>query len=332
MTVLIAIMMLSSVFARTVDLSVPIVSESDVLLHAHRQDEQIRAGHRDQTIKEYRDMHRSHPDSGYHTYLYARVCSNSTLKIQLLKEAVDQTPKLFHGRRDLARVFYSTGDYRGTIEQLTAALQTHPTSVQALYLRGLAYYHHGEVTEAIGDFRSAVSSDPDHLSSYEELSVALLHGGQSEDAVSVMNRMLERFGEAENRHQTYRNLGIAYARLGKMDESRLAYYRAVRERPDYFEGFISLGKAWYADDDLAKAALYFEKATTLHPGSAPALLQLGIVRFEQDRLDAARSLIRRALDLDSTLVGAHLYLSKVYREKGDYQRANDHLRRHHTSR
>lgn len=309
-----------------------IETEAQVLRHIRYQDEQINAGFAAVILNEYRKLSKEHPDEGTYTYLYARLVKDNQTRLHLLRKAVEQTPRMFYAERDLGRALYASGKFQEAIEHLTRALKKVPLSARTRYARGLAYYHRGEVKRAIADFGDVVDIDPDHASSYEDLAVALIHDGQYPRAIEVMSAALERFEDAKNRHYLYRNLGIAHARLGNPEASLSAHLQAVATEPAYYDGHVSLGRLYYRSEDLDRAAHHFQLALSLQPDNGQALLQLGIVRFELDDLDASTHLLEKATRTDSARVDAYLYLSKVYQARSDHRAAQTSLQKHHEAR
>lgn len=307
-------------------------TEADILLHIELQKQRIRAGDVDEVIEFYRKLSQGHPGEGRYIYLFARLNRDDPSRLALLLEAVEQTPGMFYAERDLGRELYTSGAYREAVEHLTRALSANPNSARSRYLRGLAFYHRGEVKRAITDFETTIDVDPTHAAAYAELAVALMHDNRLDRAIEVMNNALQRFPDSKNRHFLHRNLGIAYGRSGKAKESRASYKQAIDKDPTYYDGHVSLGKDYYTDGELHRAAEQFQEALSLRPESGTAALQLGIVRFELDDLATSTRLLENAIKADSTLTDAYLYLSWAFGKQGNSKRAREFLLKHHQTR
>jgi tetratricopeptide (TPR) repeat protein len=94
-----------------------------------------------------------------------------------------------------------------------------------------------------------------------------------------------------------------------------------------FEKSFQQGTEATRSGQWEEAAQAFSKATTLDPTSAPAYLNLGLSRLQQDRLDDAVTALNRAVTLAPTLRGANLFLGIARYRKNDYPGAAAALKR-----
>ena len=105
-----------------------------------------------------------------------------------------------------AILYYSAGRYLDAEDNLSYVIdrpyyiEQNPRRREflstAYYMRGMIYFHHasgpGKLALAKADFESALAQNPNNFEVYMELSRVLVSVGAKPDAVSVLNRLLER--------------------------------------------------------------------------------------------------------------------------------------------
>ena len=106
--------------------------------------------------------------------------------------------------------------------------------MQAKYLAAFAHQKAaaGDLDRAIADYRAALALVTDPTISID-LAVALLKKGEAQEVV----RMLGAESDPLARYQ----VALAYSKLGRPDDARLALELAVREKPGFVEAWYQLG-------------------------------------------------------------------------------------------
>jgi tetratricopeptide (TPR) repeat protein len=132
------------------------------------------------------------------------------------------------------------------------------------------------------------------------------------------------------RHEAWHLLGRAYLRQGDFEAGLSAFRQAtaLKARAPYW---ISLGKALLASNtpdatDARREALgAFEQAVTLEPLNAVAHYELGRLLSQSGSLDAARTHLLRAVDLEPDFYEAFYALSRVCSRTGDTVHSQKYL-------
>jgi tetratricopeptide (TPR) repeat protein len=77
-----------------------------------------------------------------------------------------------------------------------------------------------------------------------------------------------------------------------------------------------LASFWVARNERPKAVARVQQYLTSYPEDASARLILGVTQFSGKEYDAAQAEFERAIELNPSLVQAHLQLARVYQKKG----------------
>ena len=104
-----------------------------------------------------------------------------------------------------------------------------------------------------------------------------------------------------------------------------AYRRALRQRPEWVEAWVNLGRLLAESDDPSGARECFESALALDPADATALYNLGVVAQDTGCVDEAIAHYGRALELDDALAEAHYNLATLFDQQGDGRAAIRHI-------
>ncbi len=271
--------------------------------------------------------------------------------IKVLEQGVKKHP----GNAD---IHYNLGVDLGRSGRLDEAAAAYRKAIKldsslyrAHYNLGALFGKQGKLDEALAAFHQAIKIKPDFAEGYCNLGVVLAKQGKLDDAIKAYQQAIRcNPGLAK----AYHNLGLVLREKGRLDDAIEAYKNAIRYKPDYALAYNNLGACLYKHDRLEEAVEAFRKAVALQPQfpdpyhnlgwmysklgmlddalrafeqgikleSRPkAFLRLGIVLYEQRRLDEAESRFRQAARPGPDSMAAHYNLGLVLREKGDIESA-----------
>lgn len=159
---------------------------------------------------------------------------------------------------DLGVGYLRNGDLPRAKEKLNKALAIDPKNGMAHSAMGLVFATEGENELAEQYFKRAVRYDPDSARVRNRYGAFLFAEKRYHEAVEQLSKASEnRF--YENRSNVFENLGVAYYRIGDVENADYAFKRAIR----------------------------------LNAEQPRALLELGDIRFEQRNYVEARDLLLR---------------------------------------
>jgi protein O-GlcNAc transferase len=125
----------------------------------------------------------------------------------------------------------------------------------------------------------------------------------------------------------YNNIAEAYKALGKLDEARLHYEKAVTLKKDYFEAYNNLGIILQENGRVSDALPYYEKALSLNPGYAEAHNNMAVALKKLGRLDEALAHCREAIHLRPDYAEAYNNMGIILNKKSLIDEAIDSYRK-----
>jgi Flp pilus assembly protein TadD len=112
-------------------------------------------------------------------------------------------------------------------------------------------------------------------------------------------------------------VGLDLLAQGKLDEAAEAFGRALTADVEYGPAHNNLGKVYYRQNDLYKAAWEFEYAKKLLPRYAEPRNNLGLVLEQAGELDRAVEEFGQAIALDTGNIEYRANLARTLIRRGD---------------
>lgn len=153
--------------------------------------------------------------------------STLLLLLDRLDEAIDMAQQALrsphYGKPELAYTnlglaYLKKGALPQAVEQFRTAITHQPDLPEAHYNLGLVYSRLGEREQAIRAFREAIRYRPSYVAAYSSLGKALLEAGRMDEAHVALEQVV--------------SLGKALLKAGRTDEARLAFEHVVALAPN----------------------------------------------------------------------------------------------------
>jgi len=167
---------------------------------------------------------------------------------------------------DAGREYLLAGNYNEAISSLSLAVSLDPKLTEAHNLLGVAYDRKGFADRAKDSFERAVKLEED-AETLNNLGFSLYQNGNYRAAIDRLKRAAK-LAPADER--ILNNLGLAYCRLGKVDEAYKAFTRATGP----LTGNLNMAKMMerFARED--DAIRYYEAARQIDANNTIALRRL----------------------------------------------------------
>ena len=190
---------------------------------------------------------------------------------------------------EAGRELLLTGAYSEAVSELSMAVSLDPKLTEAHNLLGVAFDKKGFGDRAKESFERAVKLEED-AETLNNLGFALYQSGNYRAAIDRLKRAAKL---APNDERILNNLGLAYCRLGKIDEAYKAFARATGQLTGNLNTAKMLERFGREDD----AIRYYEAARQIEPNNTIALRRLADLYNRVGRTadaDAARAALSTA--------------------------------------
>jgi tetratricopeptide (TPR) repeat protein len=189
--------------------------------------------------------------------------------------ALERTPGLYPAQTGLAYVALARRDHDRALAAFGAVLQAEPAYVPALVGRGQALLGTGRDEAALAAFEAALAADA---------------------SLADVRRRVEvlRFRNIQDVIEGAR----AAATAGRREEARSAYVRALEASPDSAFLHRELADVERRLGATGAALDRFRRASTLDPGDATSLIQIGELLEQQQDFAGAEAAYRNAADIE----------------------------------
>jgi serine/threonine-protein kinase len=209
-----------------------------------------------------------------------------------------------------------------SIRYLQAALAIRPRTALVHDDLGLALLGVGRTDDAIKHFEQALRIDPEFVNAHNSLGFALATRGRLDEAIAHYRQALRNDPMLAAAHS---NLGGALIAQGRYDEALEHLQEAVRIDPRFPQAHGHLYTVLKARGGPQAVIAHYRQMLRTDPDLAPAHAYLGSALAEAEQADEAIDHLRHALRIDPKLTVAHHQLGLALSSRGQYDEAVDHL-------
>lgn len=203
--------------------------------------------------------------------------------------------------------------------------------VATLMEQGRQLLQQNNIPAALNKFEEVLKINPAEAEALYYAGTIYLRNNDIERGVRYLERSTQAAPDNARLHFV---LGDTYGRLRMVDKAIEQYRAVVGIAPNSPEGReaekrgrILLGKKYGEQGDYERALQIFSSVLTDYPDDVSVLVDAGLADLLLNRLDAAQSILERALSLQPDNGLAHSYLADVYDRKGDLNQAAAHYKR-----
>ena len=195
-------------------------------------------------------------------------------------------------------------------DRYRALVEAYPQNATAHFNLGSAYYHLGEVGNAVRAFQRALQLDDDMPAAHFQLALCHYRRGAMAECVSESRRAIALNPYSAPAHF---RLAIALFHLGKLDEAAQAFEATLGADHEYVIAWYHLGIIRERQDDYDASIACFEHVVGVRLDDASAHYHLGLAYERQGKDALAMSALTRALQLDPSDEAAASALQELQR-------------------
>jgi serine/threonine protein kinase len=219
---------------------------------------------------------------------------------------------------DKGEALLEDGEYDEAIEQFTSAITLDPDHADAYNKRGYAYYSKKTYNRAIQDYDKAIALDDEYTEAYRNRGLAYYANGEYDAAIADYT---EAIALDDEHARTYYYRGLVYSANGEYDAAIADYDEAIALDDTYADAYTARASSYKALDNYDAAIQNYNEAITLNPESVVAYNNRARAYQDKGELDLAIQDYNTAIELDSEYAVAYYNRGRVYKDKGDNTQA-----------
>lgn len=203
-------------------------------------------------------------------------------------------------------------------EYFKAAVAIRPQNATANYLLGVTAQRAGDWSEASAAFGRAIENDAAFGDAHLHLCAALRERDEFDGAIEHGRQAMEL---APSRPEPPTCLAAAYVRQGKFADAVELYRKSLAIDAGHLPALLGLGELLREEDALDEAELLLKRAIAAAPDKSVALNQYGLLLQSRNDLPGAAATYRKALDLERDDPAASVFLGIVRMKQGERDEA-----------
>ncbi len=220
-----------------------------------------------------------------------------------------------------ALTWHQAGIYQNWETIWRDTLAKNPQCWMAHNNLGNAFFHEGNISDAIGQYEQALRLRPEYPDALNNLGNALVQAGRIEEAIARYEQALRIRPDLPQAHY---NLAIALEQVGKTGEAIAHFEQALRINPDYADAHLNLGNTLEGAGRSGEAVAHFEQALRIKPDYIEAHFNLGNLFLKEGKLSDAIGQYEQALRIKPDLPQAHYGLAIALEQAGRIDEAIAH--------
>ena len=211
------------------------------------------------------------------------------------------------------------GEYQKAIDDFNLAIKAFTVSPKAKCNRGRAYLRMKMPQEALNDFNDAIKSAPNLAEAFANRAIALRMLGQAKKAEADAQRanIIRRDPENEFNETLFHRVclvddalklnpknavlltesGMFLLSKNKLDNAIAYFKRAVQADPNFHEAYGGLADCYMSQENFDGALAMAKKQHSMKPDDSKALIRIGLIYYNSQRLKEGAPYLRRILKL-----------------------------------
>jgi tetratricopeptide (TPR) repeat protein len=210
------------------------------------------------------------------------------------------------------------------IAKAEAAVHTDPANAELQVALGMAYFHAGQLEQALTTFEHALTLNPHQAAAYNGIGRVRYHTGPPTAAIAAYEQAIAL--DPHDIDSVY-GLGILYsAQLGDYDQAITTFQRGLAHNPTNTFLAASLGSTYARKGQINQALATLEQVREQDPTNSFVLSWLGILYLHLKRYDDAIAACRREIEVEDAH-SPHRLLGLIYAAQGQTSTAMTELAR-----
>ncbi len=219
--------------------------------------------------------------------------------------------------------WHQVGYWRDSVSLFEHTLSVFPKNPKIRYNLANEYRARGDMDEAIRNYRIALETDSELVSTRINLGNALRSKGELDAAIDVYQSALDREPNNANAHNS---LGTVLRATGDVDAAILHFRYAIKLDRDFYLAHYNLANALQAKGEFAEAVAHYLEALEERVPDPKIFNNLGSAFRSLDRDEDSEIAYRTAIRFAPGHYRAHNNLGALLASQANYDAAIDHYR------
>lgn len=249
-----------------------------------------------------------------------------------MKAALDKlvsNPKTFpDAYRSVGDFYFRNRDLAKAVQYYSEGKKANPSQGSAFDKRTAeAYIAQGKGDDALKLLEAVIKQDPKDSDAIAMRASLLLRGGKPEQIQSAVNDLQGVVRSSPRNFVARYDLGRALAAKGEVEQARVAFEDAIKQRADYLPPRMALAQLYFRKGEHAKTVQAADAILAMQPGHLPAMLVRAAALTGMRDFGRAREAISETIKLHPTALEAHLQLAVVNMGEKKFKEAEDGFRK-----
>jgi putative PEP-CTERM system TPR-repeat lipoprotein len=274
-------------------------------------------GQREGAVKSFNEVLRLNPRAAAAQVQLAQLNlerGEAEAAVGIASEAVSNAPTVAEARLVLARALVAQGDLVRAEIEIDRLLKLYPRASAVNALRGTLYLLKGNPAVARSAFQLAFDAEPGSIAALTGLTMLDVQ----EKRLAQARARVERRLEADVKRPRPALLLVAakvYVQSGDLGSAERRLRQAIDLAPTTIEPYVLLGEIYRAQQRLEAARVELDKAVTANPGNVPARTMAAMLIHAQQRPAEAKRRYEELLNIEPQAAVAANNLAWIYAEE-----------------
>lgn len=188
--------------------------------------------------------------------------------------------------------------YDWAIPRAKLATQLVPTRYEAWYILGTLYVQQQQLDAGISTLQKAKRIAPKEAGIHSILGSAYFQNQQYELAIAELETALTLNDQKEDSVEVLFDLGNAQFKLQHYDAAIATYEKAIALQEDFWPAINNIGLIHFEQDRIDEAVTKWQEAIAIDPTAAEPQLAVGVATYIQGNRQKGLQLSEAALTLD----------------------------------
>jgi putative PEP-CTERM system TPR-repeat lipoprotein len=238
--------------------------------------------------------------------------------IKAIDQVVQLHPNNFRARYSAASLRIRERKFDEAAADIAAMKKALPSDPRVPYLEALLAFRQGDAAKTRDAAQQVLKALPDHAPSLFLVGAADYQLRSYESATEYARRVLKQYPQSAEAQVLLISIHLS---SGRPERAQELLDPLLRRAPNHANLLALAGTAAFANNDLANASKYFERAAQIDKANAPTRAKLGQVRLAMGDADRALKDLELASELDATGTQADLALIAVHMRRKEYAEA-----------